>query len=59
MTLQKQISQRAATTTQQYSNQPTMAAVKDSIANNQMDIKVGLLETRQKTTMLPGELCSK
>ena len=59
MTLQKQISQRAATTTQHYSNQPTMAAVKDSIANNQMDIKVGLLEARQKTTMLPEELCSK
>ena len=36
-----------------------MAAVKGNIANNQMDIKIDLLEIRQKTTMPPEELYSR
>ena len=38
-----------------------MTAVKGSLADNQMGIKVGLLVTRQKTTMPspPEELCSR
>ena len=36
-----------------------MAAVKGNLADNQMGIKVGQLETWQKTTMPPEELCSR
>ena len=36
-----------------------MAAVKGNLADNQMGIKVGLLETWQKTTMPPEELRSR
>lgn len=37
----------------------TSAAVKSNLAKNQMDIKVGLLEPQQETTLPPEELCSR
>ena len=46
--------------TQHYKiHQPIMAAVRGNLADNQIGIKVGLLETQQKTTMPPEELCFK
>ena len=45
--IKKRISKLAATKQHYKNHQPKTVAVKGNVANNQMDTKVGLLETRQ------------